>query len=391
MNFLSRGLAVAFFAFSLVAAKHISVAQAQPETKVTLLKTPNGGIQPQAAQGSKDVLHLIYFKGEAKAGDVFYVRSENSGARWSTPLRVNSQAGSAIAMGTIRGAQISIGRNERVHVAWNGSDSAQPKGVGGNPMLYARLNDEGTAFENQRNLVTWAGGLDGGGTVAADSKGDVFVAWHAAPEGKDDAERTVYLARSTNEGRTFEREKKINTEPTGACGCCQMRAFVNEKGALAILYRAAAENINRDSTLLISRDAGENFQSAIVGKWKINACPMSSYALCGYSGGVQAAWENDGQIYTAAIDGATAKFSSPIIAPGKGDNRKHPVAIHNASGEMLLAWTEGTGWARGGKVAWQLFDKTGKPTPEKGCEDGVPVWGLLTAVARPDGNFLLIY
>ena len=120
-------------------------------------------------------------------------------------------------------------------------------------------------------------------------------------------------------------------------------------------------------------------------------CPMSSYSLSEYSGAVQATWETAGQIYTSAIDPATLKFSTPVAAPGKGDNRKHPVAIHNANGEMLLSWTEGTGWARGGKVAWQVFDKDGKATGDKGREDGVPTWGLLTAMARPDNSFLLIY
>ena len=46
-------------------------------------------------------------------------------------------------------------------------------------MLYSRLNDPGTAFEPQRNLLHETGGLDGGGTLAADGAGNVWVAWHA--------------------------------------------------------------------------------------------------------------------------------------------------------------------------------------------------------------------
>jgi DNA-binding beta-propeller fold protein YncE len=43
-------------------------------------------------------------------------------------------------------------------------------------MLYARLDDAGTAFEPQRNLIQVAAGLDGGGSVAADQAGNVYVA-----------------------------------------------------------------------------------------------------------------------------------------------------------------------------------------------------------------------
>lgn len=41
----------------------------------------------------------------------------------------------------------------------------------GEPMLYSRSNDSGTAFEPERNLMTRTFGLDGGGIIAADSTG----------------------------------------------------------------------------------------------------------------------------------------------------------------------------------------------------------------------------
>ena len=62
-----------------------------------------------------------------------------------------------------------------MHVAWNGSDAALPRGVtnpktqkAGSPMLYARSNAQRTAFEPQRNLMTHTYNLDGGGSLAAD-------------------------------------------------------------------------------------------------------------------------------------------------------------------------------------------------------------------------------
>jgi hypothetical protein len=73
-------------------------------------------------------------------------------------------------------------------------------------------------------------------------------------------------------------------------------------------------------------------------------------------------------------------------------NRKHPALAVNAKSEMLLAWAEGTGWQKGGSLAWQVYDKAGKPTGEKGRrEGGIPVWGLPAAVAHSDGSFTLIH
>src|SRR5207253_5758314 len=99
--------------------------------------------------------------------DIYYVRSTDSGASFSDPLKVNSHPGSAIAVGNIRGAHLAVGKNGRVHVAWMGSDMAEPKGPSGaSPMLYARLTDAGNEFEPERNVMQSATGLDGGGSVA---------------------------------------------------------------------------------------------------------------------------------------------------------------------------------------------------------------------------------
>src|SRR6266849_1153151 len=66
--------------------------------RVELLKTPNGGIQPQAAIDGRGVLHLVYLKGDPGAADVYYVRREPGTDGWSAPIRANSRPGSAIAV-----------------------------------------------------------------------------------------------------------------------------------------------------------------------------------------------------------------------------------------------------------------------------------------------------
>ncbi|HJZ95654.1 MAG TPA: hypothetical protein VKE70_04065, partial [Candidatus Solibacter sp.] len=151
------------------------------KNRVRLCRVPDSGIQPQAAPDHNGILHLVYYKGDAHHGDLFYARSKNGGATFSPAVRVN-RGGSAIAAGTIRGAQLALGKGGRVHVAWNGSTNAGPlnpdSGKPGAPMLYTRLNDSGDAFEPERNLMHRSFGLDGGGSIAADKDGNVYVTWH---------------------------------------------------------------------------------------------------------------------------------------------------------------------------------------------------------------------
>jgi len=66
--------------------------------------------------------------------------------------------------------------------------------------------------------------------------------------------------------------------------------------------------------------------------------------------------------------------------------------MHQNCHPHRLAWTEGTGWQKGGTLAWCVFDVANKATREAGrVEGGIPVWGVPTAVATPDGRFIVIH
>lgn len=387
--------------------------------EVKLVRTPDGGIQPQAAVDGKGVVHLIYYKGEAKGGDIFYVRQKPGQEAFSKPIQVNSQPKSAMAAGTIRGAQLAVGKNGRVHVAWNGhapsshaksGHSADAHASGGDapsghsqsghapeqpawmkaPMLYTRLNDAGTAFERERDVIAKARGLDGGGSVAADNLGNVYVFWHAPKPGDTNGEagRAVFVARSTDDGKTFAPETLTTAKPTGACGCCGMKSFADSEGNIFALYRSATEMVNRDETLLISRNRGADFEIAYTHGWKVSTCPMSSAFLSETKAGVLAAAETHGRVFFVRVDPKSGKVSEPTSPVTKG---KHPVVVGNTKGEVLLAWTEGTSWGKGGAVAWQVYDEAGNPTSEKGRAEGVPAWSLATAFVKQEGSFVIIY
>ncbi len=360
--------------------------------RVELLRTPNEGIQPQTLVDSAGVVHLIYFKGEARAGDVFYAKKEPASSGFSDPIQVNSRPGSAIAVGTIRGAQMAVGRNGRVHVIWNGSGAQAAVGHEGVPLLYARLNDAGDRFEPERDLITLAAGLDGGSSIAADSEGNVYAVWHAHIPGaeKNEAGRAVFVARSTDDGKTFASEQRATPEPTGACGCCGLKAFADQNGVVSILFRSARDLQNRDEVMLASRDRGETFQIVYRHPWQIQACPMSSAFFAEGQSGMLAAWETAGQVFFTSLADKNLMVGEPFAPPGKG-KRKHPSLAMNEKGEILMVWAEGTGWNKGGALVWQLFDGDGQPESEHGVRDGIPVWSFASAFARPDGSFVIVY
>jgi len=368
----------------------------EPVQPVTTVRVPNGGIQPQIAIDGKGILHMVYFAGEAAHGDLYYVRSGDSGTTFSAPLKVNSHPGSSIATGNIRGAHVAVGRSGRVYVAWNGTyELDRPEATKPwmkHPMLFARLNDAGTEFEPERNVIHAAYGLDGGGAIAADNAGDVYVFWHApAPGTEGEANRRIWVARSIDDGKTFAPEKPAFDAPTGACGCCGMGAYAGRNNDVYVLYRSATEVVHRDIYLLHSSDRGETFRGTDISQWNIGACTMSMEHLSESPAGVLAAWETMGNVFFGVLNPSTGRMSAPIAAPGEANGRKYPSVAGNSRGETLLAWAEGMKWGKGGSIAWQVFDKNGEPEGATGHADGVPSWSLVAAFARPDGGFTLVY
>jgi hypothetical protein len=54
----------------LIAAAPESRSAELPDTAIKIIRVPNGGIQPQTALEDRGVMHMIYYAGDAKAGDV---------------------------------------------------------------------------------------------------------------------------------------------------------------------------------------------------------------------------------------------------------------------------------------------------------------------------------
>ncbi len=112
---------------------------------------------------------------------------------------------------------------------------------------------------------------------------------------------------------------------------------------------------------------------------------MSSASLAPSAGGVRAAWETEGRVYTSLLG---TSFHPQAIS---GDKARHPSLAVNRRGEVLVAWSTGTGWQRGGNLAWQLLNPTGQPTQEMGAGPSIPVWSYPAAYASSEQDFVILH
>jgi hypothetical protein len=261
-------------------------------------------------------------------------------------------------------------------------------------MLYTRSREGGT-FEPERNLITKYVGLDGGGTVAADDRGNVYVAWHApaVPKG-DEATRRVFVARSTDDGATFAREEPISDEPLGACGCCGMELLASPGGAVVGLFRTATQQVHRDTRAFLFQGSLDRHWSATLDPAETGTCQMSTYALAEVPARHQfiAAWETLGRIRFGVYSYRDMTTTDhPHDVPAAERSSKHPAVAIDKDGNVLVAWAVGTGWQRGGSVAWQVFDRELKPIAgARGTADGLPAWSRPAAFPASNG-FVVLY
>ncbi|WP_170157323.1 sialidase family protein [Roseimicrobium gellanilyticum] len=357
-----------------------------------MLTTPEQGIQPRALVDGKGVLHLLWYAGGAKGGNLFHA-TRQADKTWSAPVKVNSIPHSAVAAGTIRGAQYAMGRDGYLHVIWNGyketGGKAEPM-----PLYYTRSTDGGKTFEPQR-IVSGDWPMDGGGAVAADPNGKVHVFWHAGREGGREGEvsRRIFIRSSTDDGANFDDERTISPEGTGVCACCSMQALATRGGNVHVLFRNAFDaGKSRNIATLISGDGGKTFSYAEVDPWRIHGCPMSSMSLVEVQGGaVVGAWEREGQIVLGRFGATNNQPGKVTVAMQGPSQRKHPVLATGRDGSLLIAWTEGTGWNKGGTLAWQMVDQdltlNSRSVPV--TAGSVPVWSFCS-VAAIGGSFVLV-
>lgn len=372
---------------SLIAANAVAA-----EPRVQIGRVPEGGLQPSAQAGEAGRIHLVYLTGEPKAADIHYVTRTAANTPWSAPRVVNSQPGSAVAIGTVRGPRLAPGAGNSVHVVWNGSSQALPKPGESSPLLYSRLSAGQTAFEPQRALGGATRHLDGGAALAANAGNQVAVVWHAAlPEpsagGDDETKRAVFVAASDDGGSHFAAPRRIDGAGAGVCACCGLEAGFSDPKTFHVLYRGAEDGSERGMRLLTSTDAGQAFAGRLLDRWSLTTCPMTTLHFAANPGAALVVWSTRGEIKIAKLPGN----AEPMSISGPDRRANHPVSATNTRGETLVAWTEGTGWQKGGALAYVVLGADLKPVAPVTRQNGVPVWGSVTAWAETDGSFTVLF
>lgn len=263
---------------------------------------PAAGVVSLDVQAEGDSVHLL--TGESPA--LLYRHSEDGGAAWSEPVRVDERKPAPFSLHRGLDAQIAAAADHLVAV-WmtEGTDK-----WGSGPMATALSADGGK---------TWVAGpnpADDGSTtghgfidIAADDTGTFHLTWLDSRDGR----QGLRYARSSDHGQTWSANETLKK---ATCECCANALATAPGGTVAILYR---DREPRDMGFVTLRDGGKTWsEPARVGAfgWELNACPHTG-------GGVAI---SQAEQYTGPGRTMQTTFMNAVVWTGKaGSAGVHPL------------------------------------------------------------------
>jgi BNR repeat protein len=266
--------------------------------------------QPQlAARGAQ--VALVYGAGNA----VFFVGSTDSGKTFGNPVLVS--AGGPLALGMHRGPRVAFAKDAIVVSAIVGEKG---KGQDGD-LLAWRSTDGGRTWSPPVRVNDVVGAPREGLHAMAASGGLVFAAWLdlRAPGMR------VYGASSTDGGATWSANRLVYASPSGdVCTCCHPSVAIDAAGQVLVMFRNALGG-SRDLYLARSTDGGKTFATPAKlgqGTWKLEACPMDGGDLAVAHGGrVSTVWRREDTVFESGLEGPETRVATgrnPALAVTKG-------------------------------------------------------------------------
>ena len=251
------------------------------------------GRQPQVAISAAGEIVVTF----GRDNSIYFTKSTDGSNTFSPASRVAQPKFTPLGMR--RGPRIAATKDAIVIAAVVGETGGGKDG----DVVAWRTTDGGATWKQSKAINHIAAsareGLIG---IAADDESRVFITWLDLRSRKTE----IFGALSTDGGKSFFDDVLIYRSPDGhVCECCHPSAAFDGKGNLYVMFRNWLDG-NRDMYIARSRDNGRSFDGATKlgqGSWKLNACPMDGGGIAVEDGEVSTTWQRNGEIFVTGITG----------------------------------------------------------------------------------------
>jgi len=217
------------------------------EVEVVLQDKPWLTVGPDPQDPDKDIIYLTYTSfierwqllwiDEVPVLDLVeeqsvieLVRSEDGGQTWSSPVqvspRVRIRGKGEVPLRVVQGSQPLVAPDGTLYVAWfDSTDDGVWEGKA--EIWVASSQDGGRTFSSPRLATTlletgfsprvasfrlWGTGFP---QMAAGPEGEIYIAYTSRPPDNPEDEGDVFVVRSFDGGKTWERRVRVNDDDTG--------------------------------------------------------------------------------------------------------------------------------------------------------------------------------
>jgi hypothetical protein len=161
-------------------------------TSQRLTTTANPSIYPAIAVDSVGGLHVVWSEGEYGAQEIYYQKSTDSGETWSTIQRLTWTAGDSIV------PEMAVGPSDKLHLVWCDNTSENSE------LYYKSSTDFGSTWTSSKRL-TWTTNDANDPSLSIDALGTLALIWESAALAFDD----LYYKKSTDAGLTWSTSQRI--------------------------------------------------------------------------------------------------------------------------------------------------------------------------------------
>ncbi len=293
--------------------------------------------------------------------DLYFARSEDGGASWSKPSRVNEQAGEIWGF-SVSKPRIGVGPTGTIHVFYPANDYSATYDKSVVSARYRRSTDNGKSFSAPKTINLPAAAdreavlgehlaaTNSFGTLGVAPDGTVIVAWQNTDKIQKHSDGADgYAAVSTDDGQTFGPPIPILPN-NDICPCCQFTITFDEETAYLGLRKIFEEG--RNSVVARSSDGGKSFDmdgQLDFDSWDIDGCPLKPTELgvagenvyaAAYTGG-----ENPPGLYFSYSRDGGRTFSGRQQVHPDASVADAPALTVDAANRVRLVWHAKAGGA----------------------------------------------
>jgi hypothetical protein len=260
------------------------------------LNQGHGAFPPEVSADGKGHVYVVWAdeRTEAGAGSprgrsaghrIYFNRSDDHGATWRAhDLKLSGEAAGG---GRVMQAwpQVRSDDHGHVYVVW--FDTRH----GGGSIYFRASDDFGRTWREELRVKTGEGDVEGPMQLAADERGHLYVVW----ADNRDGEYGIYLVASTDDGRTWSKETRIDVAKAKVARASLPTLAADASGHVYVAWQDARHG-GWDIYLNMSSDFGKTWRAEGV---RLNSgspgeaeAQAAQVALDG-KGTVAVAWQED--------------------------------------------------------------------------------------------------